>query len=425
MLNNFARYGINKEREIKRLLFELSKMGISPKEALSGVKSTIYADVKKHLLRLRYPENFNTTESKNFYLPKLNINPLFKANLDTPTFYPKNIYYDTTSAGAYLTGKVKKLFSKANFCEISSLKTFQKNNKFDIAAYNSRRENLFIVKENYDFAKPCPCAKGAKCCGYSLINTGFGCLYDCAYCFLQGYQNVGGIILPSNIEDFFAKAAPVNHPLFRLPRVGSGEFTDSLIFDDITDFSLPIIDFYSKAPCAFEFKTKSTNIDNILKCAPAENIVIAWSLNTPEMITENEYLTPSLEERLSAAQKVREHGFKTAFHFDPLIYYNGWEKDYAQTVETIFKYVKPACVEWISLGTLRMPKELKTVIENRFPENKMLNGELLLDGYGKLRYNAQTRIKMYKHLNALIKKMSPKTVVYLCMESDAVWKEIF
>jgi len=411
------RLGINKEREVSRLLYELSKLGISPENAARGIS---YADVKNRLLKLRYPQNFDTAKRKSFYLPKLDINPALKADTKQTEF--KNVFYDKASGNSYLLGRVRKLYPGANFAEIESLKTFQKNNKFSIKAYNARRENLFIVKEKYDFSKPCPCAKGVKCCGYSVINTGFGCSYDCSYCFLQGYQNVGGIILPSNIE---AGNLPlINSPLFRLPRAGSGEFTDSLIFDDITEHSKEIVPFFKRRQCLFEFKTKSVNIKNLLDCKPSDNIVVAWSLNTPKMIAENEFGAPSLEERLRAAQKITAHGFRTAFHFDPIIYYENWKQDYAQTAETIFKYVKPHDVEWVSLGSLRMPKEIKTVIENRFPENDILNAELLLDGWGKLRYNVNTRVEMYKHLYALIKKMSPKTVVYLCMENADVWREV-
>ncbi|MCL2389119.1 MAG: hypothetical protein FWC85_01910, partial [Elusimicrobia bacterium] len=185
----FPRLGTNKAREIMRLLFELSKVGILPDAALSGVEPSNYADIKNHLLKLRYPQNFNSSPHKNFYLPKFNIDPSLEVKpkqINFGKFLPENIYYDTSSGSSYLLSKAKKLYPQANFKEIENLKTFQKNNKFTTASYNDRRKNLFIVEEKFDFFKPCPCTKGVKCCGYSIINTGFGCLYDCSYCFLQG-----------------------------------------------------------------------------------------------------------------------------------------------------------------------------------------------------------------------------------------------
>jgi len=172
----------------------------------------------------------------------------------------------------------------------------------------------------------------------------------------------------------------------------------------------------------FEFKTKSDNVQNLLAIAPCENVVVSWSLNPDRMISENEFRTAALRERISAAADCAKHGYSVGFHFDPIIYYNGWEEGYKEVVELLFDSVSNESIAWISIGTLRMNRGLKRVIENRFPENKILDGELLLGTGGKLRYEEGVRLDIYKKMISWIKKRNDSIFVYLCMEDKSVWR---
>ena len=418
----FPKFGVNKQREVFRLVAEISGIEkISAKQILSELTAKDYEGVKKELLQRRYPESYRKTSLDSFYLPKYEIDISAKADTSVGDFYPKNVYYQKESINSVVFNNVKKLFSSAKFTEIDSLKSFKTSS---IKDFNNRRDNLFIVKENYDFFKKCPCTSGVVNCGYSIMNLGMGCPYECSYCFLQGYQNISGIVLPYNIGEYLCddKLSAHKSGTFDISRVGSGEFTDSLVFDHITEFSKPIIDFFKeRKDLFFEFKTKSINIKNLLEAGGAENLVAAWSVNSVKMQKENEFKTPSIKERLQAAAKCAKAGFNTAFHFDPIIHYDGWQKGYKEVVDMIFDMVPNESIKWISLGTLRMPAQQKQIMENRFPENNALNGEFLLGQDYKLRYSKSQRIEMYKYLLTAIKSKKTKAVVYLCMEDKEVW----
>ncbi|MBR3655178.1 MAG: hypothetical protein IKN62_07090 [Elusimicrobia bacterium] len=424
----FPFFGINKIRELTRLVFEISKKyNISSADVINSIEEKSYEKVKEYLLQKRYPRTYSISKKENFYLPDINLTDE-QANLVSEKFNPKNVYYTKEVTTSFLYNRVKTLYPSANFVEIESLKSFLKQEKFSIAKYNNRRENLFLVNEKYDFFKPCPCTKNVKCCNYSILNIGYGCLYECSYCFLQGYQNVAGIVLPCNLPDFLSrdKIKPVNNKMFFLPRVGSGEFTDSLLFDDITLFSNDIVKFFKEnKDISFEFKTKSTNIDNLLKLGGSENIVVSWSVNAEQMIKENEYCTPSLKERLEAAQKCVKAGYSVGFHFDPVILYEDWKNGYKKTIENIFDFIGGKYIKWISIGSLRMVASLKKVIETRFLDNKILDEELLLSHDNKLRYDDNTRIKIYRCLVDLIKEQDSSVIVYLCMENTDIWNKVY
>ncbi|MCM8782713.1 MAG: hypothetical protein NC828_06690, partial [Candidatus Omnitrophica bacterium] len=310
-------------------------------------------------------------------------------------------------------------FPKSEFKKIKSLKDFlEKRPRYTIRDYNRRRDCFFVIIEKHDFFKKCPCTKMAVSCGYHIFNLGFGCTFECTYCYLQEYTNCPGIILPSNIEKYFAIFKDYKRPGMR---IGTGEFTDSLAIDDITQYSIPLVDFFNKnKEIIFEFKTKSDNIANLVRARHEKNIVISWSLNPENVIRENEFYTASLENRLKAAVECVRAGYMVGFHFDPIIHYNSWENDYNMLVNCLFDKIPPKYIAWISLGTFRFKPNLKRIIENRFPNSTILDEELLMGFDNKLRYPTKIRYIMYKKMVSWLRKRAKNVPVYLCMEKKDI-----
>ena len=252
-----------------------------------------------------------------------------------------------------------------------------------------------------------------------MVNLGFGCRFECEYCFLQQYQNLHAILLPANIDEFLQKLEQGTYRKgpFDRPRIGSGEFTDSLVFDDLTQYSQKIVPFFRVRPhWQFEFKTKSTNIGGLLQAGGCENVVVSWSVNSGKITDKAEHFTPDLTHRLAAACEVAKAGYRLGFHFDPVVIYEDYQTEYARTVEQMADALPADKIAWISVGTLRFSRELKKQIETRFVNNFILDGEFLLDFDGKMRYSQAQRLEVYQFLVPLLRKTFPKAVVYLCME---------
>ncbi|MCB4755938.1 MAG: hypothetical protein LHV69_02730 [Elusimicrobia bacterium] len=421
----FPKLGLNKRRETARLLFEISKRDGLPLESiLPHGEFHQYRDIKSFLVKKRFPNSHTKAALGNYYLPQLDVNPDNAVRLNRPVFAPRIIYVEDAVSDASLVRKFGAAFPQAAITPIPRLKEFLKGKPFAIADYNRRTEALFIVRQITDYFEPCPCTKKAVHCGYNIMNLGLGCPFECTYCYLQEYQDVPGIVIPANIEDFFKTFDPkkLKRGVFGGVRVGTGEFTDSLVLDHITGFSSTLIDFFRQFPeVFFEFKTKSVNIGNILTSAPAPNVVVSWSLNPQKIIDSEEAMTAPLDDRLKAARTLTEAGHRVGFHFDPIIDTEGWEKDYAETVEALFSHVDPQHIAWISLGTLRFAPPLKKIIENRFPRSALLDEELLLDFDGKMRYEKSRREYLLEKMLGWIRNHAPSVPVYPCMEEGPAW----
>ncbi|OGP63223.1 MAG: hypothetical protein A2169_01610 [Deltaproteobacteria bacterium RBG_13_47_9] len=289
------------------------------------------------------------------------------------------------------------------------------------------KRHLLVTRFYGRRLKPCPGTSQHICCGYHVINAITNCPMDCSYCVLQGYLNNPFLTLYSNWDDLFQEiAAFLSMDRQSLLRLGTGELSDSLALESIFPFSQRLIPFFAERPNGIlELKTKSANIDPLLHLDHREKTVVSWSLNPPQMIEREEMRTASLEERIDAARKCQEKGYPLGFHFDPLIYYEGWEKEYQETILQLFKQIDPRRVIWVSLGGFRYPPQLKNIAEGRFPTTQIFLGELFPGRDGKFRYFKEIRLEMYRKMVEWLGEVDSNLFVYLCMESEEVWERVF
>ena len=286
------------------------------------------------------------------------------------------------------------------------------------------KDVVFLAPRRGSLLKGCPGTAGHICCGYRVLNLVTGCPLDCTYCILQLYLNQPCLTVASNWEDAVSEVDLLvrRHP-GRTLRLGTGELADSLALEPLTDMAKELIPLLLRRPeTVLELKTKTTEIDNLLDIDPAGRVIVSWSLNAEEIIKIDERGAPLLEERLRAAVRCHRAGYRIGFHFDPLVRFPGWKEGYRRAVEALYSCVDPESIAWISMGTLRYPPALDSVIRERFPESRLPLEELVPGLDGKLRYFRPLREEMFRHVYSEIRRRDPGATVYLCMESREVWQ---
>ena len=287
------------------------------------------------------------------------------------------------------------------------------------------KKNLLITHFYGRRLKPCPGTSNHICCGYYVINGITNCLMDCSYCVLQGYLNNPFLTVYTNWDDLLQEVdAFLSIDRQSLLRLGTGELSDSLALESVFPLSQFLIPFFSeKHNGVLELKTKSANIHSILDLDHRGKTIVSWSLNPPKMIEEEETGTAPLEGRIDAARKCQESGYPLGFHFDPIIYHEGWETEYQEAILQLFKRIDPRRVVWISLGGFRYPPKLKAIAEERFPNTNVFLGELFPGRDAKFRYLKEIRVEIYQKMTRWLKEVDPSLFVYLCMESQEVWEK--
>lgn len=294
-----------------------------------------------------------------------------------------------------------------------------------IDPWREAKQSLVLARNKGRFIKECPGTKEYICCGYKILHIGSYCTMDCSYCILQSYFHPPILQYFVNHDDLMAELDQLlNQP--GINRIGSGEFTDSMIWEGWSVLTRDLIErFASQNHSILELKTKTTSIKQLKGRHHNRKTIMSWSLNTPRIIASQERGTASLKARIKAAAKCQTWGYPLAFHFDPMVIYPGCEDEYLEVLKLLFGHISHDSVVWISLGTFRFMPGLKSIIEQRFTGSNIVYGEFIPGLDGKMRYFKPLRVKLYRSMVQWIKEMAPGVTTYLCMEDDQVWKASF
>jgi spore photoproduct lyase len=201
-----------------------------------------------------------------------------------------------------------------------------------------------------------------------------------------------------------------------------GEMLDSLALDHISLLTSRLVPLFSRLSNAYlMLLTKSSNIDGLLSLASNGQTVVSWSLNTQPMIDSFEVGTANLEERIRAAQRCQEHGYRLRLRIDPGILYPDWQRDYAELIRKSLAVLEP---EDITLGMLRLlPGHFRLARQAYGPHGARFQNMGLQEraSDGKYRYRPEQRIEFYRFLADAILSHTKRASISLCRETPPIW----
>ena len=241
---------------------------------------------------------------------------------------------------------------------------------------------------------------------------------------MKAYLNSPNIKVAQGIPHILSQTDDaIDHETRHILRFGTGELADSLALDRRLGLNKHLVEYFGhKKKALLELKSKWASIDHL---APYLNpyTVISFSVSPQQLINTEEKRTSPLYKRLKAAKKAQDLGCFVGLHFDPVVMYDGFEKDYQYLIDDIGRILDPEKIIWISLGLLRFPPKLY----DHFIENKrktLLAGEFIRGEDGKYRYIKNERIKVYRMLYKQLKAIHKDLFVYMCMERGDLWREV-
>jgi len=285
-------------------------------------------------------------------------------------------------------------------------------------------QKIDFVETKGNIVRDCPGTKNHICCGYKTIDLIEGCVLSCSYCILKEYINAPNIKINRDMPYILSQVKEtIEAEKTHILRFGTGELSDSLALDRRYGLNRPLIEFFGETKKALlELKSKWASIDHLI---PYLNpyTVISFSLAPQRIIDKEEKRTSPLYKRLKTAKKAQDAGCFVGLHFDPVIIYEGFEKDYEYLIGDIGRILDLKKVLWVSLGLLRFPPRLF----DRFLEEgrkNLLYGEFIRGEDGKYRYIKKERLKIYSMLYGLLKKQDEDLFIYLCMEREDIWRDV-
>ena len=259
---------------------------------------------------------------------------------------------------------------------------------------------------------------------FKLVPVSNGCPYFCTYCYLAYVYHKFSPCIKINInyDTMFKQICKVLTGSSSYVSFNMGEMLDSLALDHITNLTTKLIPFFGSLSKGYlMLLTKSSNIDNLLKLEPHNNIVVSWSLNSEQIINQYEKGTASLDERIEAAQKCQSKGYRIRLRIDPGIHYPEWQDGYTELIEKSLSVIEP---ENITLGMLRLLPGHFQLAKDTYGNNanNLLNNHFVKGASdGKLRYSPEIRIRFYSFLIDTIRSFNKNVSISLCRETPEIW----
>jgi spore photoproduct lyase len=288
--------------------------------------------------------------------------------------------------------------------------------------YLQKREalNLFIGKKRGSLVKKAPDAYGVLGDPHFYFIHAYNCIYECQYCYLQGYFNSPDLVFFINHEEICQEIEKMILEHKNGIWFHAGEFSDSLALSHLTG-ELPVLfDLFKRYPKAYlELRTKSVNIKELLKLKPIENIITSFSLSPAESIKEFDLKTPPLKHRLNAISKLHQSEHPIGIHFDPIIFEENFEDQYRYLVDQLKSAMPLEKIRYVSLGVVRFTKNVYHQMKKNYPDSSLLAENFTVSFDNKVRYIRPKRLWILQTVKKILMENGiVEDKIYLCMEKD-------
>lgn len=282
--------------------------------------------------------------------------------------------------------------------------------------------NLFLAEKKGQLLKETPDAYGKKGDPHFYFIHAYNCIYECEYCYLQGYFKTPDIVLFVNHEEILSEMEKTleNYPNQNV-WFHAGEFSDSLALNHLTGELNLYHEFCAKNPRAIiELRTKSVNTKELLTLPPLQNFIVSFSLSPADMAKDVDLKTPSLKARLKTMESLKQKGHPLAAHFDPIIYSDHFKADYESLLLEMNTLGLTQDLKYLSLGVVRFTKEVYREVERNYPNSVIHSAPIIKSFDGKVRYHKPMRMWMMNSIKELaITSNIAADRIYLCMEDNA------
>ena len=262
------------------------------------------------------------------------------------------------------------------------------------------------------------------CCQLKTLDVVQNCAFGCSYCTIQTFYG-DEVKVDGRLKEKLLQAEK-DLDMNQFHHIGTGQSSDSLVWGNKGGILDDLCDFAERNPkVLLEFKTKSANVRHLLSRKIPKNIVCSWSLNTATICDNEEHFAASLDHRIGAARKAADAGIKIAFHFHPIVWYEGWKEEYLALAKRVQSEFKPEEVLFVSFGSVTFIKPVIQEIRKRDQNSKMLQMEMVPDPHGKLSYPDEVKVEIFEAMYEAFRPWRNKVFQYLCMERAYFWDEVF
>jgi spore photoproduct lyase len=315
--------------------------------------------------------------------------------------------------------ETKELLSKIKYKELVQINRFDDVFEKVKKPYLQKRKNLnlFLAKKRGQIVKEAPDAYGLSDSKHYYFVHAYNCIYECEYCYLQGYFNSPDLVWFINHDEIINEIDNVSK---RNPGAWfhAGEFSDSLALSHFTN-EIPKYHRYFKnnKTAKLELRTKSANIKSIENLEPIENMFITFSLSPDDMAKKIDRKASPIKHRLLSIQKLDELGFKIGIHLDPIVLSDDWKNSYQKLISDLSLHIELGHISFFSIGVVRFTKDVFHTFSTNYPDSLIKTSSFIKSFDNKVRYPRPVRKNALRFVKeSLIHYGANESKIYECME---------
>jgi spore photoproduct lyase len=256
-----------------------------------------------------------------------------------------------------------------------------------------------------------------KSADYIVPFTSSGCTASCLYCYLVCNFNTN-----SYLRIFMNRDQMMDKVRLMISKVGEprvyelGCNSDMVLENTITgNLKWAIEEFGRLENATATFATKFDAVDDLLTARHNGRTQMRISINPQEIIRKVEFGTSSLTERIAAANKMFEAGYRIGLNIAPVILQEGWEESYEKMFEESRELLDKRLREQLFIEVIFMTYGLPNYYINTESMPAAVN---LLDkdrmrpkGPGKYTYRNEYRNPAEEIMRGYIKKYFPEATI--------------
>ena len=263
---------------------------------------------------------------------------------------------------------------------------------------------------------PYPSEPSDVICPHFLeLKWGYGCPFNCAWCFLKGTLRM----LP---EKTSPKIKPRQEVLRHIQSAlvqaskpemfNTGELCDSLMDErnGRRPFSQWIVEeFEEQKKHKVLFLTKSSYVKMMLEIEKHDSAVASFSINAYPVARKWER-APTPKSRIRAGKELADNGWEVRVRIDPIVPIQNWKKAYAELIEDLFSSYAPSR---ITLGT---PRGLQSTLNNITDASWVQYMDSTRSGWGR-KVSDEERERIYSFMFDRLESHISLNSIGLCKET--------
>ncbi|MDG6949266.1 MAG: hypothetical protein JRM77_05350 [Nitrososphaerota archaeon] len=260
-----------------------------------------------------------------------------------------------------------------------------------------------------------------SCGPFYELRWAYGCPFDCSYCYLRGTMRGNLNNITHRPLDAVLRAIEKAHDQIREPvTLNSGELSDSLMIPKFMEAIADKIEELGKHRLVTLSKA-GLKAASFLYEKHRDYTIASWSINAPEAARRWENRTAPPEERIEAAGRCFDVGYRVRVRIDPMFPIPDWKEHYGNLADMITSRFTP---EKIILGTPRGLRKTIMFSNDRSWTQFFSSPDAERTGWG-LKMPFRLRKEMYEFMyDKLVAAGAKKERIVMCKETSDMWKQM-